>query len=345
MLKQKKGKWNTISNNNLTNVIYAYKDKRKDKIVYVGQTVNLKNRHYDHMKQDPNNPKAREYNYPLSRGIRKYGEDNYELIILEENISQENLDEREIYWIEFYNTYRDGFNQNTGGTHYTTWYKYDEDYYQKIVMLLKDESKSFMEICELTGVSITHLYNINIGERRRNPNQTYPIRDFKFKHGQKLTYDEVTEIIRLLETNRYSDKRIGEMFGVKGGSISKINLGKGYRREGVEYPVRKRNYSYNIFVDDELLEDIILEINETTTKRKDIIKKYGINATIYNDINSGFLKGKEKLDYPLRKPFSSFSTKIINFILSDFAEGLTVKELTTKYNLTESTVRYLIKNK
>ena len=58
------------------NVIYAYKRKDINKIVYVGQTVNLNNRHYRHIKIDPYDDTLKEYNYPLSRGIRKYGENN-----------------------------------------------------------------------------------------------------------------------------------------------------------------------------------------------------------------------------------------------------------------------------
>ena len=57
----------------MTNLIYAYKKKDEDKIVYVGQTVNLQLRHYRHIKIDPYDETLREYNYPLSRGIRKYG--------------------------------------------------------------------------------------------------------------------------------------------------------------------------------------------------------------------------------------------------------------------------------
>jgi hypothetical protein len=39
--------------NNLNNVIYAYKKIDEDKIVYVGQTVNLQNRDKRHRDIDP----------------------------------------------------------------------------------------------------------------------------------------------------------------------------------------------------------------------------------------------------------------------------------------------------
>ncbi|MBP3906380.1 MAG: GIY-YIG nuclease family protein, partial [Peptostreptococcaceae bacterium] len=47
----------------MKNVIYAYKRKTDEKIVYVGQTVNLKNRHYRHIKIDPWDCTLVEYNY------------------------------------------------------------------------------------------------------------------------------------------------------------------------------------------------------------------------------------------------------------------------------------------
>ena len=103
-----------LSNN--TNLIYAYKKKSIDKIVYVGQTINLQDRHYRHTQTDPFNEKTKEFNYPLSRGIRLYGAEEYELLILEDNIPKEQLNEREIYWIAFYDTYYHGYNQSTGGS-------------------------------------------------------------------------------------------------------------------------------------------------------------------------------------------------------------------------------------
>lgn len=100
----------------MNNVIYAYKKRENGKIVYIGQTVNLETRHKQHTKYDPFNINSREFNYPLSRGIRKYGEDAYELVILEDNLLKEQLDEREKYWINFYDTYFNGYNQSTGGS-------------------------------------------------------------------------------------------------------------------------------------------------------------------------------------------------------------------------------------
>ena len=71
------------------------------------------------MKYDPFNINTKEYYYPLSRGVRKYGEEAYELIVLEDNVPKELLNEREKYWIKFYDTYFNGYNQAIGGNNPT----------------------------------------------------------------------------------------------------------------------------------------------------------------------------------------------------------------------------------
>ena len=124
------------------NVIYAYKKKQTNKIVYVGQTVDLVSRHKQHFEYDPFNIHNKEYDYPLSRGIRKYGEDAYDLIVLEDNIPNELLNDREKYWIKYYDTYWNGYNQTIGGSAPTQLTITDEQI-NNIIEMLKDESFSY----------------------------------------------------------------------------------------------------------------------------------------------------------------------------------------------------------
>ena len=147
----------------MNNIIYAYKKKDNNKIVYVGQTTDIISRHKQHIKYDPFNINNKEFDYPLSRGIRKYGEDMYELIILEDNLKKEQLNEREIYWIKFYNTYYNGYNQSTGGSNPVKPI-FSEEKIDTVIEMLKDESYSYQDIINKTGVSMTHIYNINTGK-------------------------------------------------------------------------------------------------------------------------------------------------------------------------------------
>ena len=87
---------------------------------YIGQTIFSEEiRWKDHVKE-ATNLNSNNYNTILNKAIRKYGKDNFQVIILEDNIEEDNLDEKEIYWIDQYKTYwKDGFhgyNMTRGGS-------------------------------------------------------------------------------------------------------------------------------------------------------------------------------------------------------------------------------------
>lgn len=228
------------------NLIYAYKKKSNNKVVYVGQTTNLDYRHKQHIQYDPFNVNNSEYNYPLSRGIRKYGEQEYELIILEDNLLQEQLNDREKYWIAYYDTYFNGYNQTIGGSNPTKPI-FTEEKINIVIEMLKDESYSYKDIMEKTGISMTHIYNINTGKRRKKDNLVYPIRQSNTKgtKGLKFSSEECEEIHQAILKNDKTFKQLGEFFNCSSSTISDINAGrtKSYRLEKYSYPLRKNSIS------------------------------------------------------------------------------------------------------
>lgn len=225
----------------MKNVIYAYKKKSSNKIVYVGQTNNLEYRHKQHIKYDPYNSKNKEYNYPLSRGIRKYGENEYELIVLEDNLLQDQLNEREIYWIKFYDTYFNGYNQSTGGSNPVKPI-FDDKLINLVIELLKDYENSYQDICNKTGLSMTHVYNINTGNRRKRDDIQYPIRPSNAAgtRGLKFSPEQNIEIHNLLLKTHKEFKEIAELYNCDAATISRINRGitKSYRLKNYNYPLR-----------------------------------------------------------------------------------------------------------
>ena len=77
---------------------------------YIGQTINFQERKAAHL--NPNCP----HKYAFQRAIQKYGKNAFKWEILEDNIPQELLNEREIYWIAYYDTYGpQGYNLTIGG--------------------------------------------------------------------------------------------------------------------------------------------------------------------------------------------------------------------------------------
>lgn len=77
---------------------------------YIGKTnKNIEERLKEHKKE---RKKDRSKNRPLYRAMNKYGVDNF---IIEKIEETNNPEEREIYWINYYNTYHHGYNATKGG--------------------------------------------------------------------------------------------------------------------------------------------------------------------------------------------------------------------------------------
>ena len=96
--------------------IYQYVNKLNGHM-YIGLTNNAKRRFSDHLSA-ATNPNNKDYEAPIHRAIRKYGIENFDFNIIEDNIEDINLlKQREQYWIEYYDTYnnREHYNATPGG--------------------------------------------------------------------------------------------------------------------------------------------------------------------------------------------------------------------------------------
>ena len=85
-----------------------------NKKVYIGQSVDIYSR-WNHHKSCCKNEKCHEYNTPFYRALRKYGLENFVYCVLEENVLRENLNMREMGWIEYYDSFYCGYNMTAGG--------------------------------------------------------------------------------------------------------------------------------------------------------------------------------------------------------------------------------------
>lgn len=93
--------------------IYKVTNKINNK-VYIGQSINIENRFQQH-KNNCLNENLKDYNTKFYRALRKYGVENFTFEIIEELKDKEKLNEREKYWVSFYNSFKEGYNSNTGG--------------------------------------------------------------------------------------------------------------------------------------------------------------------------------------------------------------------------------------
>ena len=82
--------------------------------VYIGKTERTVNKRW---KEHVKNAKTDKYqNIILYRAMRKYGIDNFKVEAIDEVSNFEDLDEREIYWINYYQSCGEkGYNTTGGG--------------------------------------------------------------------------------------------------------------------------------------------------------------------------------------------------------------------------------------
>lgn len=80
---------------------------------YIGLSTNIEKRWSKH-KLNYKNEKSKEYNKTLYRAFRKYGIENFSFEIIE-ICDREDLANKEIFWISYYDTFANGYNETPGG--------------------------------------------------------------------------------------------------------------------------------------------------------------------------------------------------------------------------------------
>ena len=94
--------WDTVKK---VRGIYKVTNKINGK-VYIGQSVDIGKRWRQHM--------AAKDDIYFHKAIQKYGVENFEWEVIE-RCKKKDLDEREIYWIEYYDSFNKGYNCTKGG--------------------------------------------------------------------------------------------------------------------------------------------------------------------------------------------------------------------------------------
>ena len=91
---------------NIYKIINTVNDK-----VYIGQTSEtIEDRFSRHTGYQ-----AREYEDKIHRAMRKYGIDKFSILKIDEATTQKELDDKEVYWINQYDSINKGYNTAIGG--------------------------------------------------------------------------------------------------------------------------------------------------------------------------------------------------------------------------------------
>lgn len=202
--------------------------------VYVGQTIQtLKKRfngHCCYSKTDRSN------NMYIKRAIHKYGKDKFTIHLLEE-CSIDKLNEREEYWISFYDSYRTGYNLTLGGqsSNYFSLHRLEGTVdIIKFKQYIKEFKPLANEVAKHFGISKCSVYNLinrlNDPElilNSYNPRKGKTIKDINEEELISL-YNEGWSILDLVKKYKIKKSKISKFLKDKG---IKIRRGiKGYVR-------------------------------------------------------------------------------------------------------------------
>lgn len=317
--------------------IYMYTNKINGK-KYIGQTTcSLKRRHAQHVCQNETY---------FDRALNKYGAENFELEVIEDNIFDENeLNDKEIYYINKFDTFNNGYNMTRGGDNGT---KFNEEDWNKIVDLIKNTSMSFKEIGEKTGYTIYTISSINQGETFPSENETYPIRTQR--STQKFSQDDIEMVVELLITTDFSFDKISEITNTNWYFVSDVNRGKRkFASYGeIQFPIRKNNKHTKIT--DELVSSIVSELQRDELSEEQIGEFLNISPYTVGQINRGKhsicksmnisfpirqKQHRNKTNYSGRKINDNQLLEIIDLLLNT---SLSTEEIARRYNVDKSAI-------
>lgn len=125
---------------------------------YVGVTRFSINERFKEHRRDRGKKKL--YDRPLYKDMRKYGVENFSVSLLEECDDDIRFD-REVYWVEKLNTYKNGYNLTFGGTgkHYCDYEEISNKYLE--IKSLEETAKLF-EVDTHTVRLACNLNNVEI---------------------------------------------------------------------------------------------------------------------------------------------------------------------------------------
>ena len=269
--------------------------------VYIGQSLNTAERFKSHCKNNKDNSL-------IDKAIQKYGKEHFWFEILESQI--ENYNEREKYWIKYYNSKVPfGYNILDGGDEPPR-HCGDDSVSTKIsdadvILLKKDLAETTISLSELAkkyGISKKQVLRINQGISRAVLGEEYPIRKNPNING-KLTEVDVDIIIELLKYTYRFNGDIARDFGVEVHVITRINNGTTHHRDNIQYPIRNWKSSGVILFTYEQVTEIIETLLNTNESINSIAKRYNVSHSAIAGINRGTSKKyfREGLSYPLRK--------------------------------------------
>lgn len=171
--------------------IYKIENQINGKI-YIGQSIDIEKRWNKHIL-DSKDWQITEQSAVIHKAINKYGVNNFSFSVLEEcNLNE--LDDKEIYWIEYYDSYYKGYNCTKGGSRNTDHFK-KKVYYYNLKGDLLGSFESIKEAGEKLSIYPSLISNCCLGKA-------------KTAHGFQFSYKKENK--SSCQVTKGNEKRVGQ---------------------------------------------------------------------------------------------------------------------------------------
>lgn len=271
---------------------------------YIGQSKNIFNRFNKHHIYDYKNEKGANYNDKIYQALRKYGLENFKVNIIELCPLNE-LDDKEIYWISYFDSFKNGYNSTIGGQNWSP-NMYTQETEEKRQKTREKNQSLIGENHPRAKLSNEEVENIR----------------------QRYILGESVENIWKDYQNNYQSKEVFKniIFGQSYENVNKIN------KEDIRYTnakltkeqvldIRKRFY-----LNDETFSEISKYYNISISSVKNIC-----NRTAYKHIEDDIPDLRKRKTYRL-------TVDQVRDIRKKYAKGMSLTEIAKEYNISLSAI-------
>ena len=147
--------------------IYKISNSINDKL-YIGKTCTTLSNRWSHHISD-----YTKYDWHLYRAMRKYGIENFSIELVEE-CEDNKLNEQEQYWINYYNSYNNGYNMTLGGEGASGNNYHTKEFKQRLSERMKTNNPAY---------NMTDEWRQHIGDSQRGKKRSD---EFKQQRSEKM---------------------------------------------------------------------------------------------------------------------------------------------------------------
>lgn len=252
-------------------IIYKCQNKINNKI-YIGKTIKtLNSRKKQHYRD------SKIHDFKFHRALKKYKESDFEWSEIDTTNNKECLSKKEIYWIKYYNSFKDGYNSTLGGEGTSGFTHSDETKNKMMGRVISNETRE--KVSKANAIRVVSFEtkdkmsksHIGKSEGERNANS-------------KLKEKDIIYIIKLFSEG-LTTTEILKLYNVNIESIRNIISGRTWKNVDRSSIENKINHNRSIKLNEEDVVEIIHMLSLKKYKYADIAEIYNVSISTIRDIS------------------------------------------------------------